>query len=121
MVLLRERCTFTIFEAKEALMIIVMDFVLTNDAELRTKLMRKLKEYETRLRYQAPEIDSHATYKRDILKHLLETGEVIAEALMAKAQKRDWFSESSFREALDIISAYNSDNVERLRGGTGLK
>lgn len=102
-------------------MIVVTDFVITTDAGLRTQLVRKLEEYEIRLQYQAPEVDSHATYKRDILKHLLKTGEVIAEALKVKAQKLNWFSESSFREALGVISAYNSGNVERLHGGTGLK
>ena len=93
---------------------------LTEDTEVLAKLRRKLEEYDTRLLNRSPEADPHATYKRDILKYLLETGGVITDELMSKAKTLVWFNEWAFKDALAIVNAYNSDNTGLLYGGTGL-
>ena len=98
------------------------DIVLTTDAELLEKLKRKSAEYWERTVYQAPEVDWHATYKAEILKELLGKGTVNVQEMMQKLKKRfSDFDIPAFNDAYTLISKYNSNDLEKVRGGTGLK
>jgi len=94
--------------------------VLTSDSDLLAKLERKLEEYERRIAFRAPESDPHATYKRDILKHLVEFGTADLDSMMQAARNVSWFHEMAFRDAFQIVRAYNANAMQNLFGGTGL-
>lgn len=95
--------------------------VLTSDPEQKARLQRKLKEYDGRLEFQAPEVDLHATYKQRILKELLEKGSVDAAVVAARLESEIGVSDGrAFSEALHIIAGYNANDLSKIRGGTGL-
>jgi len=93
---------------------------LTDDTEQQAKLRRKLAEYNSRLQFQAPEVDAHATYKQRVLAELLEQGSVDVCDLRSREQGNSWFHEGSFDDAVKIIAAYNANDLRKVRGGSGL-
>ncbi len=94
---------------------------LTSDAEQKAKLQRKLKEYDERLAFQAPEVDPHQTYKQRVLKELLEKGFVVVEELRERLDAHfGWAFARSFDDAVNIIASYNANDLSKIRGGTGL-
>ncbi len=94
---------------------------LTADADLLAKLQRKLLEYNARMAFRAPETDPHAWYKIQILSRLLKKGEVKVAELRADLERLSFFHEGSFLDALGVINAYNSNELAKVSGGTGLK
>ncbi len=94
---------------------------LTTDEDLVQKLRRKLEEYKTRLEFQAPEVDSRLTYKRLALEELLDNGSLNTASMLNRCEAEDWFNEMAFEDALRVIDCYNRNDLELLRGGTGLR
>ena len=93
---------------------------LTDDIEQQAKLRRKLEEYDARLQFQAPEVDPHATYKQRVLAELLEDGSVDVCDLRSREQECSWYHAPSFDDAVNLIAAYNANDLRRVYGGSGL-
>ena len=93
--------------------------VLTRDPEQLAKLQRKLKDYEARYGYIAPEVDPAGTYRYRLLKELLEKKLVDPAEFEEHYLTLDWHDQSAFTEAVAIIKSYNSGDLSKIRVGTG--
>jgi hypothetical protein len=94
--------------------------VLTSDSEQQAKLRRKLEEYAGRYRFTSPEVDPGGTYRHRLLDELLEKQVVDLDAFEKEcAEKFGWHFEQDFQEAVAIITAYNSGDLQGIRPGSG--
>ncbi|MEJ0021162.1 MAG: hypothetical protein WDN47_01115 [Candidatus Doudnabacteria bacterium] len=92
---------------------------ITEDREV---IARKLEEYMGRLdRFKAPEAQFDAIYKIEIIKRLLEKGEVnISDLSKELADKYGVFDANLFDNACKVIEDYATTGGKHAHGGTGL-
>jgi len=100
----------------------VSKIILPENKELREKLERKLKEYETRVKNADKErARIGAQNKIAVLKELLSNGIVEAAVLKKRVIQEEWFDEDKFENAMWVINDYCETGGENVVGGTGLK
>ena len=98
--------------------------VLTRNGDQQAKLRRKHGEYAKRYEFVAPETDPGGTYRLRLLGVLLEKQVVDVDEFAEECRtKFGWHFEAEFKEAVAIITAYNSGDLAGIRpnSGTGLR
>lgn len=95
--------------------------ILTENPALVASLRAKLDEYNERYAYTAPECTGSGLYKCRLLSALLNEGWVNVDTMREWAEGLSFFRPSHFDNAVSVIRHYNAGEVDKVRGGTGLR
>ncbi|MBH41701.1 MAG: hypothetical protein CL685_03230 [Candidatus Magasanikbacteria bacterium] len=95
---------------------------LPNCPTLVARLRAKLAEYEGRNPYTSPECDQDNFFKKEILKRLIEAGQVTQEWCESRFSDlpRDIYHTYYLANALCVINAYCLLDFVSIKDGTGL-